>query len=252
MTKLPPSDEKIRAGLRLGVIADRTFDALYSAPVRQVAERYWTPLVVARRAALLLELLGARRVLDAGSGPGKFCIAAAAHSPALHFTGIEHRPHLVEEARAVAARLEVTNLHFLVGDATRWGPRPFDAVYFFNPFAENTYSSSDDQFDSTVELSESRFMADVQMTEVALAKATGDFLLLTYYGYGGRIPGNYALIHSERIGTDWLRVWRKTADPRPPGHWYVEEGASVWIVKSRRSGHEYVEEMPLPSTGPFS
>jgi SAM-dependent methyltransferase len=203
------ADRALRAALTRAELDDEVFDALYSPEVRRVAHRFWTPLGIAARAAGLLVHFGARRVLDAGAGPGKFCIAGGLAAPAIQFTGVEHRPHLVEEARRIASRLEMANACFVVGDLTRATLRDFDAAYFFNPFAENIYLDPREQFDATVELSKSRFRQDVLRIEEALAAADEGLLVVTYYGFGGRIPVSYDLLHGERAGTDCLRVWRK-------------------------------------------
>jgi SAM-dependent methyltransferase len=218
-------DDALAAALRRAELDDLSFDELYSARVRRVAHRFWTPLHVAERVAVLLEQLGARSVLDAGSGPGKFCIAAGAVAPAMHFTGIEHRPHLVEEARAIATRLSIENARFSVGDIAQCDFGDFDAVYFFNPFAENIYTDRAERFDETVELSDARFRDDILRTERALAAAKVGQLLVTYYGFGGRIPGAYELVCAETAGAEVVRIWRKT---RGGGGHRVED--APWIV----------------------
>jgi hypothetical protein len=175
-----------------------------------------------------------RRVLDAGSGPGKFCIAGAASAPTLNFVGVEHRLHLVDEARTVAQRLRVANAVFVGGDATAWAPGLYDAVFFFNPLGENVYEEREEQFDQTVELSTTRFFEDVTRTELRLESARKHFVVVTYCGFGGRIPGNYEIVHTEGIGIDWLRVWRKMDDGSGRGLWYREEGERLWTVDAGR------------------
>ena len=83
--------------------SDAQLDALLPEAVRRVSSVYWTPVRVARRAAQIFDDLGISRVLDVGSGPGKFCIVAGARVPRMSFVGIEHRPHLVAAAQSLAA-----------------------------------------------------------------------------------------------------------------------------------------------------
>ena len=104
--------------LRNGELTDEAFDGLFPREVVKSSATFWSPLAVARRAGEILPDLGARRVLDVGSGCGKFCIAAAASAPDVEFTGVEHRSHLVDAAASAAARVGLTNVRFRCGDAT--------------------------------------------------------------------------------------------------------------------------------------
>ena len=109
----------------------------------------------------------------------------------------------------------------------------------------HSFGSRDEQFDGTVELSAARFLTDVWLTEVALERAPAGFLLVTYCGFGGRVPGNYELIRSEGICADWLRVWRKTRE-RAGGRWYVDQGEAVRFMEARRRRPESLL-LPIPS-----
>ncbi len=119
-------------------------------------------------AAEIFDDLGVSRVLDVGSGPGKFCVVAGARAPRISFVGIEHRPHLVAAAQSLAAAVGARNVTFIHGDATSLPAADFDGFYVFNSFAENGFSS-DDQLDQTVELSHVRRVDDVMRVERWLA-----------------------------------------------------------------------------------
>lgn len=219
MTGPPALDgPSVRRALARGELSDEAFDALFPRSLHRSASRFWTPISVTARVVALLDAQGARRVLDAGSGVGKFCIVGAALAPHIAFSGVEHRPHLVREAERLADRLDLGNVRFTVGDATRCALEELDAAYFFNPFAENIAVDPGDHVDETVELSPARFRVDVQRSEDALQRAKHGFVLATYHGVGGRIPGAYDLVHAERAGTDRLRVWRKVRDGGPARH----------------------------------
>jgi predicted RNA methylase len=242
MSEDDPTD-RLRHDLRRGLADDATFDALYPEPIRSCSSCFWTPVAVARRAAQLFVQHDVRRVLDVGSGPGKFCLTAACACPELDLTGVEQRPHLVEAAHQARTRLGVQNARFLLGDVTTFPWAEFGGVYLFNPFAENVFSE-DEHIDELVELSTSRFIADTRRVRDALTAASVGMVLVTYHGAGGPIPACYELVRAERAHSDWLRVWVK--QPRDDGGtFYVEDGDDLLIV-STATGSTVTTRIPCP------
>ena len=80
---------------------------------------------------LLGELRGARRVLDAGCGPGQFTILAAEGLPGTEVWGIDLAPTMIELAQAHARESSAAaRLHFQVADvaALPFADAWFDAV----------------------------------------------------------------------------------------------------------------------------
>jgi SAM-dependent methyltransferase len=206
------------------VADDTSFDLIYPHEVRAFSSRFWTPVDVARAAAELLRKAGAHRVLDVGSGVGKFALAAAAAVPDMQLVGIEQREHLVAIARAAAERLELANVRFEHGDATSTSWLPYDGYYFFNPFAENLFHE-DGQLDDRVELTREKFFADVLRVENTLRAAPLGTSFVTYHGMGGRIPATYDLVEEVEVRTDWLRLWIKSGA--------VDDGSFCLELESR-------------------
>jgi predicted RNA methylase len=173
--------------------------------------RHWTPVSVARLAAARLVQHGARHVLDAGSGPGKFCtVGAAAHS-LVTFVGIEQRVNLVSVARQVATRLGVSNAHFVLGDALARSWAKFDGFYFFNPFTENLWGAQD-VFDARTGCPQRRFRTEALRVALRLRQARRGSVLVTYHGLGGPIPSSYELVSEENSGMGHLRTWIKARE----------------------------------------
>jgi SAM-dependent methyltransferase len=199
---------RVRGHLERGARWDAAFDWLLPLRARTKGPRYWSPLSVAARAALRFAELDARRVLDVGAGPGKFCIAAALARPDLLLCGVEQRHSLVKTAQELAAGLALTNVEFRVGDALSVPWRDFDGFFFFNPFAENVFAS-EDVFDTGVELSESRLATELLTTFRLLASLRCGSVVITYCGLGGPIPSSYDLEHDEPLGSAALRTWVK-------------------------------------------
>lgn len=199
---------RLRVGLAIGDVPDRVFDELLSPMARSRSRPFWTPIGVAQRAAKRLAERGARRVLDVGSGPGKFCIVAACARPEVQFRGIEHRAELVEGATALGRRLRLDNLEFSCGDALAADWHGFDGLYFFNPFAENSFAP-EDVFDATVELSAVRLASELLRSTRLLSSVRVGTVVVTYHGLSGPIPSSFELDFEERAGSTFLRTWVK-------------------------------------------
>src|SRR5262249_1100007 len=96
--------------------ADQWFDRFLPDDRRAVSRRFWTPLIVATRAAEWLDDLKVRTIVDIGSGAGKFCVVAALAGPG-RFIGLEQRSRLVAAARTLAHVFEVDKrVHFVEGE----------------------------------------------------------------------------------------------------------------------------------------
>jgi predicted RNA methylase len=198
---------ELRAALSRGEpVSDRDFDRLYPLRVRELSRAFWTPVRVGQRAIELLAPSKVRRVLDVGSGVGKFCVVAAAQT-GQEVTGIEHRGDLVRVARGVAERLEVP-ARFVSGGLSAVDWREFGAFYFYNPFFENVHE--DNHIDESVELSARRFHADVAAAFAALAGARAGTRVVTYHGLGATMPPTYRLVSNEPVGSDALKLWVQT------------------------------------------
>jgi SAM-dependent methyltransferase len=199
----------VAAALKSGhLVADRTFDRVYPSELRFASRQHWTPLSVAARAARLLVEAGASRILDVGSGPGKFCITGALTTDAV-FIGIERRPQLVQIASAVAFRLGASRARFIHADVLRYPFDRFDGLYLFNPFCE-CLAPDLMRIDDTVVFSPPLFQKSVLTTARKLARLPVGVAVATYHGFGGVMPQNYSCMHREAAGTDQLDLWIKT------------------------------------------
>jgi SAM-dependent methyltransferase len=230
---------RLRDDLRRGIADDDAFDALYPPAIRAASGRFWTPLSIAARASRLFSHQGARRILDLGSGAGKFCLAAAVARPDLDLIGVEQRPHLVETASLAAFRLGLDNVRFHAGDATLAPLDGIDGLYLYNPFGENRCPPSE-RLDFTVELSEGRYDRDVARVASLLAAARPGLVMITYHGFGGPIPATWELVRAEPTRSDWLRVWIKRQSGGDLRSFYVEEGDEVALLDTAAGTRERI------------
>ncbi len=201
----------LRAGL---AVEERDFDRHLPVALRVVSGQYWTPCEVAQRAAQWFDELRVRTVVDIGSGAGKFCVAAALAGNA-RYVGLEHRLRLVTAARALADVFGVSDRvsfhHATFGDAA---PPAADAYYLYNPFGENLFVNGE-HLDHDVELTEPRYLRDVAAVEQLLRAAPLGTALLTYNGFGGRLPAGYEQVHVDRALPNILRLWRRGEGTQP-------------------------------------
>lgn len=190
------------------VVSDRVFDAvLYPPAMRRRSATFWTPVAVARRAVELLAVSRRTRVLDVGSGVGKFCIVGAAMTRA-HFVGVEQRAHLVAAATDAAEHACARTARFVVGDFDDVDVSTFDAIYLFNPFEESLWGRSE-WLDDTIAHSIEKARRDIEHAEQMLERATPGTRVATYHGFGGTMPPSYLHVVHERAHSDHLDLWVK-------------------------------------------
>lgn len=203
--------EHIAAAIRRGRWpSDDDFDRYLDDELQVMSPSYWSQLVVAACAARWLSQVGAETVVDIGAGAGKFCVATAL-ATRCRFIGLEQRARMVSAASALARC-------FGVDDRVRFEHATFgedpvpqaDVYYFYNPFGENLFPY-EDRLDLEVELSRHRYVACVAAAEDLLRSAPLGTYVLTYNGFGGRVPASYVPVESERRLPCVLRMWRKTA-----------------------------------------
>jgi hypothetical protein len=188
-------------------ITEDDFDRVFPEFVRQRSGQFWTPVEVATRAAAFLAPSPSARVLDVGSGAGKFCIAGALATGA-SFSGIEQRAPLVAIANMAARRLGAERTEFAAGTIEDVDWSLYDGFYFFNPFEENIFREQG-CFDTSVVLSEERFWRDIAFIEKVLALVPIGTRVATFHGFGGTIPASYELVDQEPHRGGVLRFWTK-------------------------------------------
>jgi predicted RNA methylase len=190
---------------------DRSFDRFLPEPLSLVSPEYWTPLAVAKRAAEWLEDLGIRTVVDIGSGAGKFCVAGALFGKC-RFIGLEKYSSLVTSARALADLFDFTDRVSFVAGALGSVTAPVgDAYYFFNPFGDYWFGA-DCPLEAGAEFTDTQYAVDVAAAEDLLRRAPLGTWILTYNGFGGRVPADYELVRVDWELSGVLRLWRKQPD----------------------------------------
>jgi SAM-dependent methyltransferase len=191
--------------LRLGIgVPDDEFNAVYPYNVQRLSRKHWSPVAVAKAASEFLVSYPGEKVLDVGSGVGKFCMVGAANTKG-HFTGIEQRKHLVELSQKVAVRYGLRNVEFIHGNITAIDFSVYNAFYFYNSFYENLDSYQ--RIDDTVWLDDQLYDTySLHLLEQLSRLHTGT-RLATYCTPPNVVPRSFRLVDSLHGG--FLNFWEK-------------------------------------------
>ena len=229
-------------------VSDGEFDRWLPEHVRAQSATFWTPVGVAMDIAIALAKLGVSRVLDVGSGAGKFCVVGGLATK-MTFVGIEQRAPLVEAAREVATRFAVQDrVHFVPGDLSALPALPFDAVYFYNPFEENLLHAGL-WIDRSMDLGRVAFRRSVQRAETLLHRMPPYSYLVSFHGTGARIPGDYALVEERLIGSNMLRIFQKERMIASDGFWVELDDRTLYL--RTRDDAAFPPQSPVaPQPGP--
>lgn len=183
---------------------DAAFDWLYPEHLQLISLKHWTPVRVAQAAADYLAVPGAK-VLDIGSGIGKFCLAAAQRHPDSDYYGIEQRGELVHFAERTRDYLGLRNAGFLEANITQVNFEAFDHFYFYNAFYENI--DRENAIDDEIEVSRSLYEYYTAFLYHSFRQRPSGTRIVTYQSDGNVIPPGYRLTDSSFDQS--LQLWIK-------------------------------------------
>ncbi|MFM9910422.1 MAG: class I SAM-dependent methyltransferase [Chitinophagaceae bacterium] len=175
---------------------DELFNKLYPPSVRLLANNHWTPLAVAREVALFLGVEKGSKILDIGSGVGKFCLPAAVLKPECFFYGIEQRKDLIQHAETAKSILNVSNVIFTHGNFTNLKFKDYNHFYFYNSFYENLPGTQkiDQQLTYTPEL----YKYYYSMLYRQLAPLPSGTRLAIYHSQEDEMPPGFYVVKSDK------------------------------------------------------
>jgi SAM-dependent methyltransferase len=185
--------------------SDTAFDWLYPKRIQELSRLHWTPLEIAKQSAKFLAAGAGKRILDIGSGVGKFCLIGAHYFPEATFYGVEQRKELYHFAQSAKERIKAQNVNFLNENFTQIDFSAYDHFYFYNSFFENIVDQG--QIDHDVEYSTSLYNYYSRYMLKGLENRPSGTRLVTYHGLGDEIPSSYQLVDASM---DFLlRMWIK-------------------------------------------
>jgi hypothetical protein len=185
--------------------SENEFNQLFPVAMQKLDTRHWTSLKVAKKAAEYLTDSSPAKVLDIGSGVGKFCLAAAFYQPQAQFYGIEQRETLTVCAEKAQKVLGLSNVHFTTGNFTEVDFSAYDHFYFFNSFFENLTGT--DKIDQSVGHASHLFDYYNLYLNAELAKRPPGTKLVTFHSLEDEVPEGYFVVGSEM--NNQLKFWLK-------------------------------------------
>ncbi|WP_184550663.1 methyltransferase domain-containing protein [Mucilaginibacter sp. FT3.2] len=183
---------------------DTDFDWLYPERLQLISQKQWTPLAIARIAAGFLAEPGSK-VLDIGSGIGKFCLTGAFFNPEATFYGVEQRHELYHYAQIAKGYTQLENTCFIHANITQINFKEFDHFYFFNAFYENI--DRENAIDDTIETSYSLYTYYTEYLLAALKEVKPGTRLVTYQCLDEVVHINFKLVGASE--NSFLRMWMK-------------------------------------------
>lgn len=185
---------------------DEDFDSIYPLSVQQLSRKHWTPVEAAKAAADFLVKKPGTKVLDIGSGAGKFCLIGASSTQGI-FTGIEQRKNLVELSSGIAIKYGIPNAYFIHANITEIEFSEYNAFYFYNSFQENIEEES--RIDASIATLPKYYAIYSDYVNHELSKKVVGTRLVTYWSALAEVPSNYQIQFSLYNGL--LKFWEKTA-----------------------------------------
>lgn len=186
------------------IVNDNEFDSLYPNIIKQLSARHWTPVEVAIMAAGYLADQPGKKVLDIGSGCGKFCHIGSVSTEG-YFYGVEQRGALVAEANKIVDKYSLENISFMEANITTVRFSDYDSFYFFNPFMENVNRSA--IIDSSVSLKRELFFHYSDYVRDELRTTPQGTKLVTYWSLLNEVPNDFDLEFS--VFNGMLNFWKK-------------------------------------------
>lgn len=171
------------------------FGQLYPLSIQQLDKTHWSPLMIVNRATTFLVNKPDAKILDIGSGAGKFCLAGAYYKPSASFFGVEQRKDLVDHAETAKNILGLQNVHFIHRNFTQLNLEQFDHFYLYNSFFENLDGT--DKIDNKIAYSNELYNYYCRYLCIQLEKMPVGTRVVTYCCWGDEIPPGYQLVETQ-------------------------------------------------------
>jgi len=170
---------------------DTDFDKIFQNHISLISNLHWTPLRIAFKALAWLTQKENAKILDVGSGIGKFCIIGAITTKA-QFVGIEQRKNLVKISKKIIEKNSIPNTHFILGNFIDHNFETYTGIYLYNPFWENI--TNDILIDHKIPISSELFDTYNKTLSAKLSNLKQGTRVVTYLMREDEIPTCYSII----------------------------------------------------------
>lgn len=194
--------------LRLNIpITDKYFDRIYPETLRELSNRHFTEVEVAIKASQFLVTKPKQKILDIGSGVGKFCFVAGSYTDA-QYTGVDYRKNFVQLCNHLIIKYGFKNVNFIHSDIKDIDFENYDNFYFFNSFLEHKDETA--QIDETVSVNIENFKKYFEFLFKQFEALPNGTRIATYHANSIQIPNSYILLGSHFDGQ--LKCWEKMSE----------------------------------------
>jgi SAM-dependent methyltransferase len=185
--------------------SDFEFNSLYPVSIQALAKYHWTPMAITLKAAKYLAAEEHVRILDIGSGVGKFCLAGAHYTPNATYFGVEQRKSLIDHANAAKQTLQLDNVSFIQGNFTQLDLKKYDHFYFYNAFYENLDGTN--KIDDTIDYSGELYNYYNRYLYKQLKQMPAGTRVCSFCSLEDEIPRDFQLVSKDM--DDLLKFWIK-------------------------------------------
>ncbi len=187
-------------------LSDDQLHYVYPESIKLLARRHWTPLRITQMVVQFLTPSKGARVLDIGSGVGKFCLAGAYYKPAASFFGVEQRKDLTDHAEFARTMLGLKNAYFINTNFTQLDFKQYDHFYFYNSFYENLVDT--EKIDESISYSGELYNLYNRFLYKKLDEMRPGTRLATFHCLEDKIPASYYLVESkvDCLLKFWLKI----------------------------------------------
>ncbi len=181
---------------------DELMDGVLPDEYKLHAARHFSGCYIIKLAAEFLSEVFNPRILDIGSGSGKFCQLGALIHPYTQFTGVEYRLDLVDIALELKRDFQLDNVKFINENIVNHSFQPYNGFFMFNPFLEHRNAAARmDHFQDAPE----KEMEYSHYVQDQLSQCQPGARLATFYVLKNQIPSNFKVV-KESMG-DMLLFW---------------------------------------------
>jgi len=173
-------------------ISDHEFNSIYPIEIQALSSRHWTPVDVAKKATQFLCYKDGLKVLDAGSGAGKFCMVGATIQPFCTFFGIDFRDQLIGLSNQLKEKYKINNVEYIKKNLLDVNFTDFDSIYFFNSFHERIDDSA--IIDNKSKVSHTLYRRYVKNLYLQLSEMPIGTRVASYHTSDFCIPNSYSKV----------------------------------------------------------